>query len=795
MKIFTLLLTALICSNGLSQRTTELRAKVLDQEGNKVEFGNAALISEKDSSIIKGGLVSDGQLSITGITLDKGLLLVKAIGFLDYYQSISGILQDSIIELDDIVLSTNDSLATLNIVDYKPAFSRDGDKIIVDVENSGMAASGTVIDLLRKAPGVMVDANNNVSIYGRGAARLYIDGQLITSNSLLQSIPSQDVKEIQVIKNPGAEFDAEGGGGVINIITKSNNLEGVNGTLFGGSAHGRKWFHSGGGRINYKKGKWNTYAMLNNFWGQRGSSNDYFRTIYQESGDVYFDNEIETVWRNRINTNLRVGVDYSIDSLSTIGFQYKALYNDRITNAENTNLIFDDSSTLSSLQTSTESHSSLVNNGFNLRYRYKNDSTGHVFLTSADYSKFSSANRGTIFENIVGVNANQNDKQSDNQNNIHLFTAKLDHEYHWKKKFSLSSGLKHYTTGNNSSNIFQQLENNQWENDTNLTSGYRFKENVSAIYTQFTFNSDKLNIRTGLRGELTSTAGTSSETIQLVIDTLYFNLFPTAYFGYNVNKDLVLGLNYLTRFSRPSFQDLNPFVEYIDSVSAFIGNPFMRPSYTHRLQLSATYMEYASIELAYNRTENEVLTFVDRTPSTNAFIVQDRNNLYSESFNLDITLPYETKMWTTYNGFGYNLAQAFFEDQGTIKTLKRDSYYFYLYNELRLPGKWSIQATFWYSSPGLEGIFEYGAIHGLEATITKKMLDDKLVVSFVANDILNSYVEQGKSVLDGFVVNYRDRYDTHFFRLNLTYNFGKLKSPDYRDKSGNAEEFNRIEQD
>jgi len=837
-----MIIVATLSLQTSAQSIFTIKGKIFDAEKEQLEFGEVILREVKDSSMIKGGLINKGSFVVEGVPNDFHLLEFRATGYESKFYSLSKYrevidegptrrnykvndsidfldgdiessifyLQDStepphppylgakldgdIIWLNDVSLKAIETLEGAEVVHFKPTFRRDGDKVIVDVEGSAMASSGSVIDLLRKSPGVLVDGQNNISIFGRGAARVYIDGQLIASNNVLQTISSEEVKEVEVIKNPGAEYDAEGKGGVINIITKNANLEGYSGVLYVSGAQGMSYFSSAGGNFNYKKGKVAVLGAGNWFYGTRGSTSDYYRTIFDPAGNQYFDNALTNALDIN-NWNVRLGIDYSIDSLSSIGFQWKSIHDNVQTTTANINDLLD--SNLNSIQrlvTATNRHALMSNNGFNLHYKFRDDSTGVNWNTSVDYTRYTSKDQGEITENPDDTGGADHERLSTGTNGISLLTGKIDYNKkindHWK--FSL--GAKYYGISNNSNMLFQELIGSNWISDTSLTTGFNFAEGVGALYAQTVYKKKKFNMRLGLRGERTQTAGTSSLTNENVIDTAYMNLFPTAYFGYKFSKDLVLGLNYTSRFNRPRFQDLNPFVEYLDSVSAFIGNPLLLPEYSHSARASLTYMEYASIEIGYTRTPKERLTMVERNLITNGFLVQDQNINWGESFNIDLTLPYQTKKWTTYNGIGYAYTTYNFNDPGTgeLREISVPSFNWYLYNELQLPWDFSIQGTFWWTSSGLEGIFEYQKIYGLNATITKKFFDGALTVSLTGNDILSYYIEQGKSKLEGFEVQYQDRYDTHFWQLRLRYSFGKLKGFDAKDKAGNREETGRI---
>ena len=769
-----------------------IKGSIIYDDNTPLEFGNAILL-KSDSSMLKGAVIVDGKFEFLDISECSTILKIQSMGFKTYFKDLKCVSGEDI-DIGNLKIKENAVLDEAVITAFKPAFRREAGKIVFDVEGSGMAQTGTVIDLLRKSPGVQVSGTNDISIYGRGAATIYLDGQQITSNEILQSISSEDVKEIQVIKNPGAEFDAEGQGGVINIITIENNLEGTNGSLTYAIAKSRAMFHYGNARLSYKKGKLNTFITVNNYWGERPGDTYYFRTIEDPAGDVNFDNTINDTRNIKFNGGVRTGLDYQFNEKHNLGVQFKSYFKDLNFRNDNINIMTLGLDTLSELNTTTSNNVKSINNGITLNHRFKIDSLGSFWNTSADYATYNSNGNSAIDEIIQGFSStNENDKQSLNENNIDIFSFKSDYAKSFKdKKSKLELGGKFYYSTNNSKADFNQLINGEWITINDLTSGYDFFENVSALYGQYNFNGEKFDARIGLRGELTNTDGTSTITSNKVVDTTYANLFPSMFVGYHFTKDLELSLQYNTRFRRPQFQELNPFVDYIDSVSSFVGNPFLIPEYSHNTELALTYLEYASVNFGYRRTNNEMLLIVDRaTDGSNAFTVQNQNINYGEQFTFGITLPYQTKMWTTYNGFEYSTNKYVLNDgSGTI--VSRPSWNFYLYNELNFNKDFSMTGTFWYASSGLDGIFEFNPIYGLNFTVTKKFFDKALTLNLTGNDILFSYVEQGQSTLEGFEVKYRNRYDTRFYRLSVTYNFGKLKKADYKDKSGNGEESGRI---
>ena len=207
-----------------------ITGKIIDTENKLIEIGNVILLNPKDSSIIKGELFMSGQFRISSISDDEILLKITSVGYQDNLQLFKRTNTDTLVDIGIITLKINNNLKQVEVISKLPLFERDGEKVKVNVENSVLSSAGTVLDVLKKSPTVMIDNSDNVSIFGKGNAVIYIDGQQIASNDILKTISSTEIKEIEIIANPSAKYDAAGKA-VINISTKKNNLEGYNGNI------------------------------------------------------------------------------------------------------------------------------------------------------------------------------------------------------------------------------------------------------------------------------------------------------------------------------------------------------------------------------------------------------------------------------------------------------------------------------------------------------------------------------------------------------------------------------------
>lgn len=772
-----------------------IQGTVTDANKQPVELGNIILLSIKDSSIIKGDVFLSGLFKITGISENKILLKITSLGFEDYFQSINKNETDTLIDIGTVQMKTNTNLKEVEVVSKLPLFERDGEKVKVNVENSVLSNAGTIMDVLKKSPTVMIDNNDNVSVFGKGNAIIYLDGQLIASADILKTISSTEIKEIEIISNPSAKYDASGRA-VINIITKKNNLEGYNGNVIHNTLYGKNLFTYSGLRFNYKRKKWSTFISYGFPHGKDWSSDEYFRSI--KSNDSTFTvmkNKIETINNQTNSNNYRAGITYHIDSAKSISIQYNGFYSQNKNTISNINDIYKNDIPELAIQTNTTQKPLTINNTANINFTKKLDSLNSEFSATAQYGNFISKSLDDITQQLsIGIYPNIQMKRSTGLNNIQIFTGQMDLNKSFNKKWKLETGLKDSYISNNSKINFENYSSaGEWISDTSYVNGFNYNENILAGYTQLRYSKNKVNARIGLRAEYTKSEGFSKTTNTQVIDREYVNLFPSAYFGYDFTKDLNTSITYSSRINRPSFQDMDPFINYIDSLSSFRGNPYLLPAYTHSVEASLIYMKEASLTFSYSRTNGAMNLVVDKlNDGSDAFIATTKNLNFSETYSAGITIPYELSWWTTYNYFGYLVNSFSYNSGGSVINNSKPMFYMYLYDEFRVKKFFSLEVTFEYTSAGVDGIFTFEPFYNLSANIKKTFFKDKLTLRVIANDILTTAYNRGSSNVEGYNVNYISREQTHYFVLALNYRFGKLKANDYRDKTVNQEEYDRI---
>ena len=787
------ILLLFLCKLGntvLAQEYT-VRGTIVDEKGKSVDAGNVILLDAKDSSLVTGNMFMEGKFEIKNATRESYILKIAALSYYEHFQLISNPAKLPVLDVGAITVKPR-SLNEVEVVATIPLLTNQGDRMVVNVESTMLSQAGTAMDVMEGSPGIMVSNDGAVSVFGKGNAVIYIDGQL-SNAEILRSIPSNEIKQVEIITKPSAMYDAQGRA-VINVITRKGALNGYQGEVFTQQTFAKRYYSGYGGNASYRKNKFSVLGRYSVTLGERWSKEDYTRSFSTSAEPVSMLNTIEE-WRDIKGSNyFGLGFRYNIDSVSSIGLMGSGSFSSVTKETDNTNFItvgnIDEN-----IRTFTEGRARTYDQNFNLNYNRKLDTTGSVLQVQAAASLFDRNNSSDIDEEIAdSVGSTYSQKRNLSESGIDIVTAQADYTKAFTKTVKLEAGIKYSNIFNESSVVFQRLAGNVWVDDGTINNGFNYDEKNAAAYAQFHYSKNKWEARAGVRSELTDIYGFSKRIDQKVVDSTYINLFPNAYFGYSFTKDLKLNIDYSYRIDRPRYQDLDPFINYIDSLSSIRGNPYLRPEYTHSISTSIVYLEAASAEISYSYTTGLIDMYVEKVNNgSNQFYGQQRNFESGDELTAGLVIPYQDKkkIYTTYNAFGYMIKNYAYAQDASVITNNATSWYAYSYHKLSIKS-FAVDAMFNYFSGGAEGMFIAQQFYSLRASAQYNLLNDKLTVRFVANDILNSSVQSARSRIPGFDLTYKDRSDTRFYRIGISYRFGKLKQKAIEEGEINKEERNRI---
>lgn len=789
------ILFTMVSTSGFSQeKNYALKATIVDSSGVPIEFGNFILLNPEDSTILKGIDFWDGAVELLGIQQERVLIKIMVneykIMFLSFEYTGSG----DVFDLGKLILEKDvTELDGVDIIYRIPMFEREVGKLIVNVEGTILSDKGTVVDVLKAAPNVIVKSGGEVIVVGKGTAILYLDGQRVNSLDMLSAISARDIQKINIIENPSAKYDAEGNA-VVEIITRKGALRGYQGTVYAQAIKRTNFLTMYGGNFSYRRDWFSAYVAGAQQIGTFHTVDNYFREINGDSL-VAMDNRILTDTKHKFDAGILVKTNYRLDSINTLFLNYNGIAHNYESATDNVNEIRENNSNNGTISSISKAAPKWRMNTFTGGYNRVLDTLGSAFKLSAQFTRFDFTNSSMINQ-VTNFGSSQESKfNNTNFNNIDVATAQADYGKKFSEKIKMDLGVKNsYVSNRSGIELKYDDMNGNWITDSSRYNQFDYTENVSAGYGEISGKLKKFSYNVGLRYEWTKAYGNSFKSGAGIIDRRYGYLFPNVQCNYEVIPDLVVGASYVARINRPSFQDLDPFQNFIDSLSSLQGNPLLRPSITNGAELSLVYMEYASLKLSYNKSIDPIVLTVVQNPGTNSFSAIPQNIESSDMYTIGIVLPYELPWWTTFNSFGYTWNNYKYNDNDNPIVNNKPSLYVSFYNEFRIPKILNIEITYEWTSPGAQGVFIMRPYQSLGASITRKFMKEKLTARLSVFDAMYREIETGTTTLGKFYVDYNSRMDTRSLQLSLTYNFGKMKNIEFTGSGINDTERDRIKE-
>ena len=788
---------AVLFTSILSAQNIYVKGLVVDENREPIISGNVVGYNFPDTAFIGGDAISDGKFLISLPIKDSILFKVNAMGFnTRWYTLVRG--NADTINADTIYMK----VSSLNIVDIReaaPIVKNEGSKLSVDVANSSLSAAGTAYEVLENTPGLTIGTDGNVTVFGKGTAMLYLDGQRIPAE-MLRSVPSVTIDRVEIIKNPAASYDAQGRA-VVNIVTKKGAMEGYNidifqqvsyTDLFNDATIRTPMFGYTGINGYWRKNKWTITGRTGMQIGNRWENTLYVRSFDEDSVHYVMNNEIKEERRIRPATYPGFTFQYRPDSLSHFDLSTTFSFTQNYKTIANSNQITTDTSE-ALITTSREDENKNYDEQVTLGYTRTLDSLGSELYASGSFTDYTSRRLGNISQNVsTPAQSMSDDLRNNSLNTIRFGVAQFSWTKFLDSAWRIETGTK-YTAITNSSEVrMQRLSGSEWVDDSTILNAFSYREQTAAAYLQGTYESEKLFVTAGVRAEFSKTDGKSLTYDEQMIDTTYLNVFPMAQLTYTIIEDLEYELDYSWSLERPDFEDLDPFVMYIDSLSYMMGNPNLKPEYTHDFSTQIIYMEAASIGFNYAYTAQGMEMYVERTgPNNSQFVAQTRNFNYVKTIGFDVAIPYQTKWWTTYNSVGYNHSIYHYDDGVDFAHLDATGWFFFVYDKFTVK-QFSLELQGWYTTGQPEGLFMSRPLWSARASLMYKSKDNNFSARLIFNDMFYTSNAAADSRIPGFDLYYKESGDSRHLRVAVFYRIGKVKQQEVDNRQNNEQERSRI---
>lgn len=791
-----------------AQRGTISGTLVDELSGESVLHAGVMLMMASDTSVVNGtSSGTDGSFALNSIEFGEYYIQTNAVGYEMWLSHKIRISRDnSKVALDTIYLrKPSNMLAAAVITVQKPLFETKHGTLTMNVESDPTAAGDNTLELLKKIPSVMVDQDEAISVEGKSGVTILIDdkpthlsGDDLTA--LLKSMPSNMVEKIEVMSNPSARYDAEGTGGIINIVTKKEKRLGINGSISAGMGYSGHFRHNEGVMLNARTGK--LYLTASYSYNNRNSanssrsSNQYSllgNTIRQTTNEL--DDEL---WGNNSQWeghNFSFGGDYSINKKNSIGIFYRGNLSQNKGDGLSVRRYYSNDIQDSLYRNERNSDGSSFNQTVSLNYKHAFDTTGKELYVDFMYSN---NNRESYSENEMRYFLPENEQlyRQESRRSItdptqtDVYTLKLDYEHPFTDKVQLGTGVK---TGF----VKNENRNYQYRNDDfieELENHFIYRESISAAYIQISATlSEKFDMRFGLRGEYSWLEGEQLTTKEKNPQS-YPALFPTLSVTYNMKNMSNMGFYYRNSIYRPGYYNLNPYVNVSDPNNWNAGNPLLRPQYAHSFSLSYSWKYKINLSMGYTYTSDSYTTMTYTDEQTGTRLSKPENIGKSHSLNGGISARFKVGKWWNMNYyFGGSYGKQIFDYRNEVVEKNVFSNWFNFNESFTFLKNYAIE-IFGHGRLPSESTFgrDKGRIYvsaGFKANFLKRML----TVSLNVNDIFNNGVWSSDYVYpDGSSSKSESRWESRSVNLSISYRFGKQDIQPRSRRNGSSDEMDRM---
>lgn len=746
---------------------------VMNTENEKLSFVKIEVYNSQNALIKELKTDENGKFVLEGMEKQDVKLIVKNQGYslfekkldLKEPEPLNIILKKESHEIEGVVMTKR-----------KPLVKRKVDRLEFNVENSNIS-SLNAWEILKNTPGVTI-SNSALSVKGSTGILVTINDKkvMLTGDelkNLLENTQGEEVKSVEVITNPPAKYEASGSA-VLNIVLKKNKIKGYRGIL--SSKYIQTQYAKGVFGISqyYKKNK---LSLMGSYYRGLG-------TYYREGTDYVNYPESQTRWistmnrkdKNNNQNTLNFNAEYELDSLTNISLNYSGYFSPKSFGVYNVpTLIYNQQDIVESNYTTINDHRSRsINNAVSFQIDRKLNKKSSLTLIN-----YFTGNNADKYQNVItylnfaGQVPKEDNFITKNKADVQLYSSQFD--YQWKgDQLELESGAKYSFVKTNSKLDFSDNENGELQYRPEKSSIFDYKEHNFALYSSFAYNIGKWNFKGGLRAEMTDLEGVVSEPYELNKNN-YWKFFPTFYVQYTTENKQEFGFSYGKRISRPSYSWLNPAKSYYNLFSYYQGDPKLKATITHNLNLTYSWKEW-NVDLYYRKEIYPSMEISYQEPSTNSLIYYFTNIEKGEAFGLSLYKNFQVKPW-----WNIILSENLEHNENYFKGIDGVIYKNRVWNlasnistsfTLDKNSDWKMEIGHRYYSPGIQGTFRISESSATYLVVNKKFFNKKLEASLLFNDIFKTSQEKISTKYanqDNYFIDYRD---TQSFTFSLKFNFG-----------------------
>jgi outer membrane cobalamin receptor len=782
-----------------------LKDKELDKP---IEYANAVLYKKSDSTLVNGA-ISD----------EKGAFIIKNIDTGNYYLQLNFVGYKREI-IKDVVIDQNTKMLDIGEVALNPAIKqldeiaiteeRDVvsigiDKKVVNADKSIIAAGGTAAEVLETVPSVSVDVNGSLTLRGSSFFTVFVDGKptIMQGMNALRQIPAGSIKQIEIITSPSAKYDPDGDAGIINVILKRNEGEGISGMLNASIANRSKY--AADGLFNYNKNKISLFGGFNFNYQNILLIKDDQTTTNFENGFKKVNAETDGSYQRK-NADVRAGFDYFINKNNTLSFSTNFGYQGLSRGFDQTINATSDIEDVPfyALNRNDAARDANFVNAIGT-YTTEFNKKGHKLDMMATYSSQNTEDFDQFNEYLSNAQyqISSNDlNQYRTDENWDSYSYRLQTDYTLPvKSGKLEAGFQYRNEQDDRSFNFNDNGDAEWTDKFLTDNTSDFSRIIVAGYVNYANKINKLSYEAGMRNEYTDRSLKTGNLEQpFVFNQL--NWFPSASLSRPIGENSNLRLAYNKRINRSPDFYLDPFITISNRYSFWQGNPELVPEFSDKVELSyQTKLGKTSLtfDLYHNLVKNNfarVQDFYDIEDNITFF--RFANTVKRENTALDINFSSGVGKWLRVMGnfeTGYSLLDGNFSSDNSLnqgelnRTFSSQRSYFYTEGKINsillLPKGWKGQVLVVYigGQDFIQGFMP--TILFASAAVKKSFLNNRLSATVSLNDIFGSFIhilERESTYQDypQFQSRYLRQREPQVVKLALSFNFNKFKKSSRR---------------
>ena len=764
-----------------------------------LEYATITLLNPQDKSVITGGISDNlGKFSIP-VKVGTYDVLIEFISFKNL--TLDKVELNNNIDLGKIRLELDyEALGEVEIIAEETTVEVKLDKKIYTVGRDLSVRGGNAGDVLDNIPSVSVDLEGNILLRGNDAARILINGKpssLVGIDSkFLQQLPSDAIEKVEVITSPSARYEAQGSGGIINIILRKSKKLGLNGSL--SSSVGDPKRNALSSNLNYRNGKLNFFNSSG--WNDNLSPGGGYNNSEYYNGDepnTFFEEDRQRE-RSRSGYFLNNGIEwYLSDNTSIVGsFFYNKADSENVQN----NFINQVDSFGGDILNQTIQTENEISNDFNREYNFNYetnfDDTGQKLTVDIQFDNSEDYENGDVLRD------NELDEVINTKEESNSYLIKADYVYPIGDNKQFEAGIRISEDDNITDYKVSENIDSEIVEDLDQSNIFQYKEQINALYTQYGVKvEDKYSFLVGLRVENTI-KDINQLTTQDYINKNETGLFPTFNFGLELDENETLTFGYNRRIRRPWSRFINPFPSKTSPINIFRGNPDLNPTYSNNIDFGYLKRFESSFTIntsAYFQRSTDTYNFINQEngetvqlngveiPVVERFPINLSTN---ERFGFELNLSYRKgRKWNINSNFNLYTNKVVGSYEDLVFDNESLSWSFRLNNKLTLPGKIEWQTRMNYRGPEETAITKRDGNFSVDLAFSKELFNDNASLTFNVRDLLDQGGWKTETFNQTFYNDSEYRWRQRSYTLNFTYRFNQKKNQNRRQmRSGGYED-------